>query len=132
MGVGVAHHPFRPVDEYQPRTPLGPDEPPVTGCGDGDLRDERPEELLIGGQLHQDPSYLVHVGDLAGTQLLQLSREVAEWPCQVAGTHLPTPRSLRSAEPTGCRAGAACWMPGCGLTGTAFGTAAAMAASREE
>ena len=101
VGVGVAHHPFRPVDEYQPRAPLGPDEPPVTGCGDGNLRDERPEELRIGGQLHQDLSHLVHVGGIAGTQLIQLTREAAERPGQVAGTHLPAPRSLRSAEPTG-------------------------------
>jgi hypothetical protein len=53
------------------------------------LRDQRPEELLIGGQFHQEPTHLVHVDDLGRTQFLEPIHEVAQWPWQATDTFLP-------------------------------------------
>jgi len=90
MGVGVAHHSLRPVDEHEPRTSLGPDEPPITWLAGRHLRDQRTEELLIGSQFGQEPPHLAHVESRRGPQLIQPSPEVAERAREGAGGHPAT------------------------------------------
>jgi hypothetical protein len=53
------------------------------------LRYQRPEELLIGGQFHQEPTHLVHVDGLGRTQFIEPIHEVAQWPWQATDTFLP-------------------------------------------
>ena len=90
VGVGVGHHPLGPVEQHQARTPVGLDQPLPSGRLGWHLRDQRTEILLVGGQLHQEPSHLVHIEDVGGTQLVQLSQEMAKWAGQIAGTHSAT------------------------------------------
>jgi hypothetical protein len=90
MGVGVAHHSLRPVDEHEPRTSLGPDEPPIAWLGGGEIRDQRAEELLIGSQFRQEPPHLAHVKGRRGPQLVQASLEAAERARERAGSHHAT------------------------------------------
>ena len=80
VGVGVAHDSFRTVDEDQPGASFGLDQPPVAGRAGGELRDQRPEELLIGGEFRQGPPHLVNVEDLGRTDLIEPVREAAERP----------------------------------------------------
>jgi len=90
VGVGVGHHPLWPVEHHQAGTPFGLDQPLPSGRPGGQLRDQRTEILLVGGQLHQEPPYLVHIGDVSGTQLIQLRQEVAEWAGEIASAHATT------------------------------------------
>ena len=53
------------------------------------MRDQRTEEFLVGSQLHQKPTHLVHVEDVDRTDFIEPVRKVAEWPGQAAGTRLP-------------------------------------------
>ena len=78
------------MEQHQARTPFGLDQPLPPGRLSGHLRDQRTEILLVGGQLHQQTPHLVHIEDVAGTQLIQLSQEVAEWARESASAHLPT------------------------------------------
>jgi hypothetical protein len=67
VGVGVAHHALRPVHKHQARAAFGPDQPPITRLDGRKLGDQRVEEVLIGGQFHQEPPDLLHVRDIGGT-----------------------------------------------------------------
>jgi hypothetical protein len=89
VGVGVGHHSLGPVEQYQAGTPVGLDEPRPPGRLSGDLRDQRTEILFIRGQLHQEPPHLVHIEDVAGTQLLQPGQELAKRARENASAHLP-------------------------------------------
>jgi hypothetical protein len=100
VGVGVGHHPLRPVKQHQARTPFGLDQPLPPGLLSGHLRDQRTEKLLVSGQLHQEPAHLVHIEDVAGTQLIQLSQEVAERARDSASAHRPTPDPRSAPEPS--------------------------------
>ena len=91
VGVGVGHHPLGPVEQYQPGTAFGLDQPLPPGRLGGHLCDQRTEILLVGGQLHQEPPHLAHIKDVAGTQLIQLSQEMAERAGESASIHLLTP-----------------------------------------
>jgi hypothetical protein len=82
------------VDKHQPGTSFGPDQPPVAGCAGRELRDQRIEELLVGSQLNQKPTHLVHVEDIGRTEIIEPVREMAEWPGQGAGTRLPAVTSF--------------------------------------
>ena len=94
VGVGVGHHPLWPVEQHQAGTPFGLDQPLAPGRLRGHLRDQRAEVLLVGGQLHQQLSHLVHIEDVGGTQLIQLSQEVAERAGGSASAHLPNSTAL--------------------------------------
>jgi hypothetical protein len=87
--VGVAHHSFRTVHKHQPGTSFGPDQPPVTGCAGWQLRDQRIEQFLVGGQLNQKPTDPVHVEDISRTKIIEPIRKMAERPGQGTGTRLP-------------------------------------------
>jgi hypothetical protein len=69
VGVGVGHHSLGPVHQHQPETPIGLHQPVRPQRSGGDLVDQRSEKLLVSGQLHQQPSHLVHIHGLAGTSL---------------------------------------------------------------
>jgi len=90
VGVGVGHYPFWPVEQYQAGTPVGLDQPRPPGHLGGHLRDQRTEILLVGGQLHQEPPRLVHIEAAGGTQLIELSQEMAKWAGEIASAHRPT------------------------------------------
>jgi len=99
VGVGVGHHPLWAVEQYQAGTPFGLYQPLSPGRLRGHLCDQRTKKLLLSGQLHQQPPYLVHIEDVAGTQLIQLSQEMAERARQIATAHLPTPNPRFGSEP---------------------------------
>ncbi len=105
VGVGAGHHPRWPVEQHQAGTPFGLDQPLPPGRLGGHLRDQRSEVLLVGGQLHQEPPHLVHIEDVGGTQLIELSQEVAEWAGEIASAHSLT---LTHGPP----ASLACTLPG--------------------
>jgi hypothetical protein len=90
VGVGVSHYPLRPVEQHQTGTPFGLDQPLPSGFPGGDLCDQGTEIVLVGGQLHQEPSHLVHIGDADGTQLIQVSEEMAKRAGKSADIHLST------------------------------------------
>jgi hypothetical protein len=90
VGVGVSHYPLRPVEQHQTGTPFGLDQPLPSGFPGGDLCDQGTEIVLVGGQLHQEPSHLVHIGDADGTQLIQVSEEMSKRAGTSADIHLST------------------------------------------
>jgi len=53
------------------------------------LRDQRTEEFLVGSQLNQKPTHLVHVEDVDRTDLIKPVRKVAEWSRQGTVIRLP-------------------------------------------
>jgi hypothetical protein len=102
VGVGVGHHPLGPVEQHQAGTPFGLDQPLPPGRLSGYLRDQRTEILLVGGQLHQEPPHLVHIQNVGGTQLVQLSQEMAEWAGGIASAHSPNPKPTVRQRPSAC------------------------------
>jgi hypothetical protein len=91
VGVGIGHHPLWPVEQYQAGTLLGLDQPCTPGRLRGHFCDQRTEILLVGGQFYQELPDLVHIQDVAGTQLFELSQEVAEGSGESASTHIRNP-----------------------------------------
>ena len=92
VGVGVSHHSFWPVEQHQPGTAVGLDQPRPSCRLSGHRLDQRTEILLVGGECHQEPSYLVHIEDVARPQLIQLSQEMAKRARDNASAHLfPAP-----------------------------------------
>src|SRR5262249_30926510 len=67
----------------------------------GDLADQRSEELLVSGQLHQGPSHRVHVGSVAGARLIHLGQEVAQRAGKGTGTHVRPPTPLADSVVAG-------------------------------
>jgi hypothetical protein len=90
VGVGVGHHPVGPVKQHQAGTPFGLDQPSAPGRLSGHLRDQRAEVLLVGRQLHQEPPYPVHIEDVGGPQVVELSQERAQWAGGLVSAHRPT------------------------------------------
>jgi hypothetical protein len=90
VGVGVSHYPLWPMEQYQAGTPFRLDQPLPPGFLGGDFCDQRTKIVLVGGQLDQEPSHLVHIGDADGTQLIQVSEEMAKRAGKSAGIHLST------------------------------------------
>jgi hypothetical protein len=87
MGVGVGHHPLRPVEQHQAGTPFGLDQPLPAGRLRRYFRDQRTEVLLVSGQPHQEPAHLIHIEDVARTQFVELSQEVAQRARESVGAH---------------------------------------------
>jgi len=82
------------MDKHQAGTAVGLDQPVHRGRISGHLCDQRSEKLLVGGQLNQQPSHLVHIRGPAGTQFSQLSQEPTQRVGKGAGTHLWPPSLL--------------------------------------
>ena len=106
VGVGVGHHPVWPVEQHQAGTPFGLDEPRPARRLRRHLRDQRTEILLVSGQFHQEPADLIHIDDVARTQFIELSQEVAQRAGESACAHPSdsTARHWRGHHPPGVSA----------------------------
>jgi hypothetical protein len=100
VGVGVARNPLRPVDEHQPGASFGPDEPPVAGRSGGISAISGAKNSMSVASPAKEPSHPVHLGNVAGTQLIELSREVRSGPGNMLVlTCPPLPRSAPQGGP---------------------------------
>jgi len=91
MGVGVGHHPLRPVEQHQAGTSFGLDQPPAPGRLRGHLRYQRTEILLVGSKLHQEPPHLGHIDDVSEPQLIKPSQKMPERAREIVTVHRPPP-----------------------------------------